>query len=949
MPDPENVAYPSELLQEERELIETRRRRLRELDVPCDPPLPPASADRPGRLPFGLALSGGGVRSATFCLGVLQSLARTHVLPRFDFLSTVSGGGFIGGFLGLSIQRSSVPHTSEELAGTRTRTIRWFRENGRYLTPNGMIDLWGAAAMMVRNWFSVHVVVATSLLVLMLLGQVARLLVQCCGPLALQQALPIATPGVANEILWSPWAWFAILSALLLFAPAAWAYWLNQRSGGLLAPFAWCVLTVAGAVGSRLIPAGPDNPVLTAFAWFAQGIAVLAALTFLTWALAALLVFTRMRREEDSTARRPSDRPSSAEQRADVEERSSSLTGIALSATVAGAALLAAAILTLWRFEWGTARLLLAGSTLAGLVTGALLLRTLSGNSSRPRRRLVRNALSQHATTALLLIGLFLGAAFIDTIGQSAYQWIAIRIQPGRAGWGGFASLVLSLFPAGSALIPWVQRVWGLLGKRLKRSTGLVLAVAAVLLAVLYLSGLSVISYAIGQGGAPLGEPPNSIPWLLYWLGGLLLSALAVSRLFGFVNTSSLHDFYVSRLNRTYLGATNPERFEGAKPVTQALENDDEEFSTYAPHENGGPLHVINVTLNETVSGESQIEQLDRHGLPFAIGPCGVSLGVKRHAAWARERTALNTREPDRGVDQDNYTIWPHRTDIRPEALSLGYWMGISGAAFTTGTGYRTTLGTSLLAGLFNVRLGFWWDSGVRPSTRRGEPRLPLGERIARLGSRLVPVQTALLEEFLARFHGPARRRWYLSDGGHFENTAGYELIRRRVPVIVLCDCGADPTYCFEDLGRLVRLARTDFGARIRFLKTREQLSAVEDEVGPLEGLGRLQDLVPRPTRGHPLPLSRAHMAVGQVTWETGNPSLLLVLKPTLSLDLPADLLEYHCRNNAFPQQPTSDQFFDENQWECYRELGSEIGCRVQAVLQSETILALHRAFAEPA
>src|SRR4051812_33330118 len=46
----------------------------------------------------GLAISGGGIRSATFGLGVLQALSREGVLPLIDFLSTVSGGGFIGGW-----------------------------------------------------------------------------------------------------------------------------------------------------------------------------------------------------------------------------------------------------------------------------------------------------------------------------------------------------------------------------------------------------------------------------------------------------------------------------------------------------------------------------------------------------------------------------------------------------------------------------------------------------------------------------------------------------------------------------------------------------------------------------------------------------------------------------------------------------------------------------------
>jgi hypothetical protein len=46
-----------------------------------------------------LCISGGGIRSATFALGVLQGLARIGLLQKFDYLSTVSGGGYIGSWL----------------------------------------------------------------------------------------------------------------------------------------------------------------------------------------------------------------------------------------------------------------------------------------------------------------------------------------------------------------------------------------------------------------------------------------------------------------------------------------------------------------------------------------------------------------------------------------------------------------------------------------------------------------------------------------------------------------------------------------------------------------------------------------------------------------------------------------------------------------------------------
>ncbi len=53
-----------------------------------------------GRRPWGLALSGGGIRSATFCLGLLKALAARRQLLKFDLMSTVSGGGYIGAALG---------------------------------------------------------------------------------------------------------------------------------------------------------------------------------------------------------------------------------------------------------------------------------------------------------------------------------------------------------------------------------------------------------------------------------------------------------------------------------------------------------------------------------------------------------------------------------------------------------------------------------------------------------------------------------------------------------------------------------------------------------------------------------------------------------------------------------------------------------------------------------
>src|SRR5439155_11016210 len=54
----------------------------------------------------GLALSGGGIRSASFCLGALQALDKADVLKNIDYLSTVSGGGYIGTSLSAAMTHS---------------------------------------------------------------------------------------------------------------------------------------------------------------------------------------------------------------------------------------------------------------------------------------------------------------------------------------------------------------------------------------------------------------------------------------------------------------------------------------------------------------------------------------------------------------------------------------------------------------------------------------------------------------------------------------------------------------------------------------------------------------------------------------------------------------------------------------------------------------------------
>jgi hypothetical protein len=110
-----------------------------------------------------LALSGGGIRSATYALGVIQGLARRHVLEKFDFLSTISGGGYIGGWLSSWVRRDpfGIRGVSEQLSmepndplDPEPLPIKHLRAYSNYLTPRlGLFsaDTWALAATYLRN------------------------------------------------------------------------------------------------------------------------------------------------------------------------------------------------------------------------------------------------------------------------------------------------------------------------------------------------------------------------------------------------------------------------------------------------------------------------------------------------------------------------------------------------------------------------------------------------------------------------------------------------------------------------------------------------------------------------------------------------------------------------------------------------------------------------------
>ena len=157
--------------------INKRRRKIGRRDIKLeaealgDTPLATSDGNSPLRPTeksevVGLSLSGGGVRSAAFSLGVLQALHKWHVLKKVDYLSTVSGGGYIGASLsaGMTADDGHFPFESY-LSEDETPSLQHVRDYSNYLFPNGASDVLRNASVFARGLAANAVLVLPFLLI----------------------------------------------------------------------------------------------------------------------------------------------------------------------------------------------------------------------------------------------------------------------------------------------------------------------------------------------------------------------------------------------------------------------------------------------------------------------------------------------------------------------------------------------------------------------------------------------------------------------------------------------------------------------------------------------------------------------------------------------------------------------------------------------------------------
>jgi hypothetical protein len=714
-----------------------------------------------------LCLSGGGIRSATFALGVLQALARFDLLQEFHYLSTVSGGGYIGSWL--TAWRIRARDDAKVFAaldrtrhpdGAEAAEVVGLRANSNYLTPKlGMLsaDTWAALALVVRNLVLNWCVFGPLFLAVLLLPKLAT------------SALTL----IQNPA-WRAWGpWLIVAGFILLAAGLS-----SAVRGRLQAEQRW--LTDGNFLGRVLVPLIAAAVAFTIAADTLPTIALADALLLgvcgggLSYVVGWVIGY---RWWQASVADPQAERVRSVVRLSDVLcfavaggfAGALLATGLHLRASLS---LTPNAIVVLGP-AWAMAAFALADLVFVGL------------NSFAERGDQDREWLARYGGWLMAAAVTFLVTCAVDLFLPGLLNW----------GWRTVTAYLTSLGVSGAiTLLLGPSKLTGatMAGKArepVKIST--LVSVAALLFALCLAGALSLVddrlTYLLsGSDATPLrGQswlsiiPPSSV-FEIQLLGLVALAVvLAITSTFINVNRFSLHALYRNRLIRAYLGSARagdrsprrPDPFSGFDPA------DNLPLHRTLPPANGTGnrlLHVINMTLN--VVSTDRLAWQERKAEPFSA-------------------TALHTGNDIVGYKPKNVYGSPNG------GLSLGTAMAISGAAVSPNMGYHSSPLVGMLLSLFNVRLGWWLGNPAKGCFGKEGP---------------VPSLIPALNELAGRTTDTDR--WiYLSDGGHFENLGLYEMVKRRCRSIVVSDAGCDPDCSFEDLGNAVKKIYIDLGVSIEF------------------------------------------------------------------------------------------------------------------------------------
>jgi hypothetical protein len=829
-----------------------------------------------------LCFSGGGIRSATFCLGAVQGLASKGLLDKFNYLSTVSGGGYLGGWLAAWTHWSNgdVSKVIAQLCTPRTSKLEpeadpifYLRNFSNYLTPRtGLfsVDSWTLVATYLRNLL-LNWIVLLPLLIAVL--AVPRLV------LALLHPLPgYVTPG------WHQLAGWACLAIAVLGFACAMFYQGMARPSHL------------ELMEERAKTSG----------WALRWLRHRKQADFLTYCLAPLMIsaFILATYIFHAYLFRVSD-----------YSKLSEILWIGGVSAFLGWFAFAYSLGMSKRFFWDLGAMLL--SALGGVALFyyvVIICSRIHSYMAQSRELYLWLAPPLVLVVFLIAATFFVGLATFWTDDEdreywsrmgawiliASFAWAALGIislfGPELFAWQSLWSKLLTY--GSSLLVSAVTAYFGFSGRTpanpdseaAKSSSGSLQRGLPILGAISIVLILAVLAVAAQWLVQELTDnlPQGFAAWQTASISGAFFAILAAALLglamSGLIdpNKYSLHAMYRNRLIRAYLGASREKGARRPNPFTGFDPKDNLPMEELWKKRPGKLMPFVNMTLNMVEPVSTKLAWQERKAESFTVTPLHSGsfwVGYRRSTEYARWNyfpfSKLKRAKRDKAMP-----------------ITLGTATAISGAAVSPDMGYNSSPIVSMLLTLFNARLGWWLGN---PGSAGSETYMYSN-----------PGKGAkyLVDEALGRTNDQ-KPYVYLSDGGHFENLGLYEMVLRRCHTILVIDADEDRDFTFENLGNAIRKIRTDLGISIDF-----------------EPFSNFQ----KRNKGCPPGGPTLYCSVGKIHYgrmdQYATDGKLIFIKPTITGKETADVLNYEQQHPEFPHETTADQWFSESQFESYRALG---------------------------
>jgi hypothetical protein len=713
----------------------------------------------------GLALSGGGIRSATTNLGILQVLSRLRLLPLVDYVCTVSGGGYIGSCMSslLSLDNQTPPRVLTPGA-VPMFTTDWDRfpfnprnvhgeEQIRHLRTHGSFLVTRKGAFKRETLRSIGQLLSGTVYHLVL-----ALLSLSAAALLYMTLLFFGSPDVDNELrqVTMPVRTYATAfeakretqvppayapdSATELTAEGKTSYTIPvvYQYPGLLDRLEAKLRAIAGQV--RRIPA--------------RTLWSLLGTTFAVGGGVSLLAFWYLRRCRDVS---PRIRPKPGES---VEDAFA--VGVLRRAAWAS---LAAVLMWVGAILWLNHRapaplwLLLPIVAIAGIRITSWLLHVLmprlDGAWTRDMRSLwgAYEAAAVYALWAAVILGIFPVLVY------------GLREHTALVGVSGIVSLI-------AARLLTMRN--GLDEKRRPMATAVMRTLLAVAVGVgLLLTVVTICTFIVPDARDDTMWVRTGIAFAVAGGSVLLLGIV------GDANRLSPHYFYRDRLAEAYLYT---ERLRGSTTSLEMMRDNVElrlqhlhgEFGAVAPA-TSAPLHVISCAIN--LAGSRDLTRKDRKSGYFLFSKyfCG-----SRHTGY---------RPTSEYIGGD---------------VKLARAVTISGAAAGSAIGAGTFFAQAFATVLFNLRLGYWMPNPIKE------------ESTSNAFSKAWSFWPKWLWREVTLGTDERHSMVNLSDGGHTGDNIGlYPLLQRRCKLIIACDAECDPSLSFGSFTEAVRHAYIDLGIDI--------------------------------------------------------------------------------------------------------------------------------------